>query len=280
MLARPLPLLFALTILTLNSLGQNAVRIIDVSAIVLRPDLAQDRIAQAGMQAAGLTTERIGTITALSEPSLWPKGLSTDSARQANQGAVGNLVVNRLCEYNSEEGLMSIVMVPVADNYHMNEDLRCKSDLYLVMRSSGLVMVEPAVVRSVASKGPVWDRMPKAKILRPDEVYATYDLSRDTLALAELERKGFSQPEIDAVIFRSHERNWPEGIDRFDERYPNLKEFKRYKAFAAATWDGKVLLVIPAEANKKAKPGLRPYLDIYMVYAASAVSVKEGGKKR
>ena len=278
--ARTLPFLLALILLTLNVLSQNHVRINDVSAIVLRPELAQDKTAQAGMQAAGLSTELIGQVTVLSEPALWPAGLATDSARQANQAALGNYAVNRLCEYNTEEGLMSIVVVPVADNYHMSEELHSKTDLYFVMRSSGLVTVEPQVIQSPPSQGPGWERMPKAKILLPDEVYATYDLSRDTVALAEFVRKGFSQPEIDAVIFRSHERNWPEGMDLFDERYPNLSEFKRYKAYAAAAWDGKVLLVIPAEQNKKAKVGLRPYLDIYMVYAAKAVSVKEVRKKR
>jgi len=280
MRARTLPLLICLILLTFNSLGQDLVRITDVSAIVLRPELAQDKIAQAGMQAAGLSAELIGKVTTLSEPANWPAGLVTDSARQANQGGLGKYAVHRLCEYNTEEGLMSIVVVPVADNYHMSEELRSKTDLYFLIRSSGLVSVEPVVMRSPPSKGPAWTRMPKAKILLPDEVYATYDLSRDTVALAEFARKGFSQPEIDAVIFRSHERNWPEGMDRFDERYPKLSEFKRYKAYAAAAWDGKVLLVIPAEQNKKAKAGLRPYLDIYMVYAAKAVSVKEVRKGR
>ena len=103
---------------------------------------------------------------------------------------------------------------------------------------------------------------------------ATYDLGGDTAVLAEMARDGMSQPEIDAVVFRCHERNWPEGIDSFDRRYPKLKDFKKYKAYEAAHWDDKVLLVIPYEANKRLPPGLRPHLDIYMVYAKNAVEVK------
>lgn len=280
MLYRSLSAFFTLTVLTFSALSQGSIRITDGSAIVLRPDLAQDNIAQAGMQAAGLSAEVIGKVTMLSEPSLWPIGLATDSARQANQAALGNYAATRLCEYNTEEGLMSIIAVPMAANYHMSEELRGKSDLYFVMRSSGVVPVEPVVVKPTPSKGPAWNGMPKATIIKPDEVYATYDLSRDSLALAMMAQKGYSLQEIDAVIFRSHERNWPEGIDRFDKRYPNLAAFKRYKAYVAGTWDGKILLVIPADANKKAKPGLRPYLDIYMVYATTAVTVKEPKKKR
>jgi hypothetical protein len=54
-----------------------------------------------------------------------------------------------------------------------------------------------------------------------------------------------------------------------------LKDFKRYKAFEAAHWDDKVLLVIPSEPNKRLPIGLRPHMDIYMVFAKQAVLVKK-----
>jgi acetyl-CoA acetyltransferase len=186
-----------------------------------------------------------------------------------------------VCDLPSADGTISVLELPVAGNYHMNEALRSRSDLYLFLRKSGWEAVEAVAVVRKPSRGPAWQRMKRARIVKPEEVYATYDLSNDTEARSLMERKGFSQAEIDAVLFRSHERNWPEGISQFGSRYERLQEFKRYKAYAAGTWGDKVLVVIPAAENRKMREPLRPAMDIYMVYASNAVSVSEGtGRKR
>jgi hypothetical protein len=260
--------------------SQGPVRITDGSSLFLPSAPEQSGPLAAGLQAAGLAAEQVERIANLSDPGLWPAGLATDSARQANRSALANIVAYRIAEYPMEQGLVAVVHVPAAENYHMNEELRAPNDLYLLMPAGAIMDAEPVVAVEPPSKGPAWQRMPQARILKPDDVYATYDLSSDSMALALMEKKGFSKAEIDAVIFRSHERNWPQAISRFDHRYPRLTNFKRYKAYSAGTWDGKVLVVIPAAANKKAEESMRPYLDIYMVYAANAVSVKEVRKKR
>jgi hypothetical protein len=90
-----------------------------------------------------------------------------------------------------------------------------------------------------------------------------------------LRKRGMSQAEIDAVVFRNHERNWPDGIDSFEERYPRLTDFKKYKCFQGAKWDDKILLIVPVEKNKKMPALMRPYVDLYFIYATSAVEVKE-----
>ena len=58
--------------------------------------------------------------------------------------------------------------------------------------------------------------------------------------------------------------------------FPEIKakDLKKYKAFQAAAWDDKVLLVVPVDLNKRMPLTMRPHLDIYMVYAKSAVEVK------
>jgi hypothetical protein len=182
---------------------------------------------------------------------------------------------HRLCEYATEYGMQSIVTVPAAENQHMPEDLRSDSDLVFVIRSEGLENTPDAPAPLPPSRGPGWKALPQAKILKADAVYATYDLASDTVLTGLLEKKGLSQPEIDAVVFRAHERNWPEGIDSFDERYPRLEKVKRYKVRELAHWKDKVLVVAPAELNKKLPVALRPYMDIYLVYNRSAVKVKE-----
>lgn len=275
---RHLPFIFTL-LAPCAALCQTAVRITDPSAIVLRPDLQSDAAAQAGMKAAGLSASVMADAARLSEPAQWPAGLRSDSARAANRSAIGNYTAYLVCEYATDEGALSIVSVPAAYNYQMPDDLRAAHDLYFVVRSTGVQATEAAVMRQPPSKGPAWRNLRPAKILKPDGVYATFDLADVPEAMAALEKQGLSESEIEAVVFRSHERNWPSGIDSFEKRYPKLASLKKFKAYRLARWGEKVLLVVPAEANRKAPEGLRPYLDIYMVFDATAVKVAEKKKK-
>lgn len=255
--------------------AQDNVIITDIAQLIRKPDLAQDPAVRSGMQAAGVAEDRMQNALANGRDTNLPLGLSTDSARAANASAVKNYSAHKVCAYADEAGAKVIVQVPVSENYHMPEDLRSKQDLYLILPESALETALTDAQRPKPSMGPSWRRMKEARITSPDGVYATYDLASDPAILADLSEHGMSQPEIDAVVFRCHERNWPEGIDSFERRYPKLKQFKKYKAYEAAHWEDKVLLVIPFEMNKRLPIGLRPHMDIYMVYAKNAVEVKE-----
>lgn len=252
----------------------DAVVISDIAQLVRTPDLAQDPAIRSGMQAAGVAEERAQQVLAQGKADNLPTGLRTDSALAANTTAVRNYSAHRVCTYADEQGPKVLVYVPAAENYHMPEELRSREDLYLVLPEPAVSTALMDAQRPKPSKGPSWRRMREARINTPDALYATYDLGTDSTALAKLADNGMSQAEIEAVVFRSHERNWPDGIDAFERRYPKLGSFKKYKAWQAAAWDDKVLLVIPVEPNKRQPVGLRPHLDIYMVYAKSAVEVK------
>lgn len=267
-------LLLSFIILVTASNAQDAVRIADIAQLVRKPDLAQDAAVRSGLQAAGVDDDRVNEALAHGKNANLPIGLRTDSALAANADAVKNYNAHKVCSYADEVGTKVLVQVPVSENYHMPEDLRTREDIYLVLPESAVETALTDAQRPKPSKGPDYKRMRQAKILTPDAVYATYDLGNDSTVLTKLAEKGLSQPEIDAMVFRSHERNWPTGIDSFERRYPKLKDFKKYKAFEAAHWDDKVLLVIPTELNKRQPIGMRPHLDIYMVYAKSAVQVK------
>jgi hypothetical protein len=171
---------------------------------------------------------------------------------------------------------MAVIMVPAKDNVHMPEDLRSTADLYLVIPADATADVLPAAPKPAISKGPRWKNLPEAKILHVADLYATPDLGNDKEALEALNKRGMNQAEIDAVLFRSHERNWPEGIDGFQERQQQLDRFKKYTCYVGARWGDKVLLIIPVEKNRKMPRLMRPYVDIYFVYKAGAVEVKKG----
>ena len=274
---RTIPILLAFC-LAQALFAQSPARINDPSAIVLQPDLGRDPAAQAGMQAAGLSGNLIQDAVKMSDPMLWPPGLRTEESRMANRGAIMNYAASLLCSYSTEEGPLAIIAIPASANRHMPEDLRASSDFFLVMRPAGFTIIDETVAKDPPSKGPSWRNLRRAQILKPDGVYATYDLADVPEAMEALDKQGLSKAEIEAVAFRSHERNWPDGIDSFEKRYPRLKQLKKLKAYRLARWSDKVILVIPADQNKKAPLGLRPYLDIYMVF--DATSVKVADKKR
>ena len=273
---RKINILPALLLLTAPAASaQEAVRITDIAQMVRKHDLAKDPAIRSGMQAAGMDEERMNNALDLGKAANLPVGLSTDSALAANIAAGANYKAHRICNYTDEAGPKVLVQVPVEENTHMPEDLRSDQDMYIVLPEGALGTALTDAMRPKPSPGPNWKYMPSARITTADGVYATYDLGSDIDVLTKLIGLGMSQAEIDAVVFRSHERNWPAGIDSFERRYPKLKHFRKYKAFEAAHWDDKVLLVIPYQMNKRMPIGTRPHMDIYMVYAKSAVSVKE-----
>jgi hypothetical protein len=265
-------LLFLVLPWTLCTFAQRPVRILDPAALLVMENPGTDTSVMAGMLAAGLEQERMERITRLSDPAQWAPAWRSDSARAASAPALPHVVAYHICDLVIQEEQFALVHIPAIENYHMPEGIRSSEDMYMIFMPAGLGEPPPPP-KAKASRGPNWRNMPRARITRPREIYATYNIANDPYALEVLQQRGMSQAEIDAVIFRSHERNWPEGIDALEKRRTKVREFKKYKAHIAARWENKVLLVIPAELNKKLPPGLRPYMDIYMVYTGPAVAV-------
>jgi len=264
----------------LTTVAQYEVRITHPEVLRTSNDVLKGKAAKAGLQAAGLPEDQQQQVLLNSSTDVWPTGLANDSARKANAPYIKNYSAFRLFSYTEEEVPLTVVMLPAKDNIHMPEELRPAADLFVVLPDSALTAVEAPKTRPEISRGPRWKNRDMALILRPDELYATYDLGNDETARKALEASGMSQPEIDAVVFRSHERNWPDGIDSFDERAPLLNNFKKYKTYVGADWDDKVLVIVPVDKNKSMPKLMRPYVDVYFVYAKTALQVKAQKKKK
>lgn len=254
--------------------AQTAVKITDANAIACDLMIGQLADAQTTLLAAGLDSATVEAVILAELQRGRPTALQSDSARAVNGGPAVNYSAYQLCEVGTEAGPMALVLIPSRENTHMPEGLRSNRDFHLLVHPEGLRAAAELVQKPKPSRGPRWEGKPSARIIRTDGVYATYDLAADPKALAVLERSGMSPQEIDAVLFRSHQRNWPEGIDEVHRRTERPAELQRLKAVEAARWDNKVLLIIPAELNRKIPEAVRPYLDIYMVYEADAVAVK------
>ncbi len=265
-------LLFILVPSVTAVLAQHTVRINEATGVIARGSLAGTPHAVAGMKAAGIEPGVIEAACKFSDPASWPAGWQSDSARVANQHILVNAKAYELCNYAVNDQPLAIIHVPAIENFHMPDGMRGTQDMYMLVKADAIAHVQQVEVAR-PSEGPNWRSMPKARITAPAQVYSTYDLGRDNEAIAVLREQGMSQAEIDAVIFRSHERNWPDGISELGERVPKHEQFKKFQAHIAARWGDKVLLVIPAELNRKLPPSLRPYMDIYMVYTSPAVAV-------
>ncbi len=259
---------------------QQHVKITDARVLDNPEPVRKSRGAEAALQAAGVTAEQLSQVLTYGDAESWPTGIKSDSLRKANQPYVQNYTCFRVASYPEDSVTKTIIMVPARENIHMPEDMRPLSDFYLLVPEKTLAEVNTGRQRPEISRGPKWKNLAEAKIIAPEDLYATYDIGRDSVALKALADRGLSQPEIDAVVFRSTDRNWPDGIDSFEERQKLLPKFIKYKAYLGAKWDDKVLLIIPVEKNKKQPILMRPFVDLYFVYNASAVEVKAKKKKK
>lgn len=274
------PTLLSILAIALTGFAQQHVKITDASVLDHPEPVRKSRSAEAALQAAGVTAEQMAQVMDYGDTDHWPEGIKTDSLRLRNQPYIQNYTCFRVASFVEDSTAKTIIMVPARENIHMPEAMRPLSDFYLLVTDKAIAEVNTGKQRPEISRGPKWKNLAPAKILHPEDLYATYDIGRDSVALKALTDRGMSQAEVDAVVFRSTDRNWPDGIDSFEERQKLLPKFTKYKAFLGAKWDDKVLLIIPVEKNKKQPTLMRPYVDLYFVYNASAVEVKAKKKKK
>lgn len=259
--------------ITSGLFAQQGVKIIDAKALETAPDIRKDKAAQAALATAGFSDDETATILHFGDRAQWPEGIRTQEARAENAPYIVNYAAFRLCAFQQDTSMMALLMVPAKSNEHMPEVMRPMADFYLVLPERALQKVEKPKPRPAISSGPQWKRRARVEIIKPDDLYATYDLAADSAGLKALAEAGMSRAEIDAVVFRSIERNWPDGIDNFEHRYPLLPKFNKYRAYLGARWDDKVLLIVPVAKNRRMPVTMRPFVDLYFIYAAPAVEV-------
>lgn len=259
--------------------AQLPVKITDAAALDHATPVSKSHNARQAMAAANLSEEQQDLVVKYGDTDHWPNGIKDDRLRGMNKSYIQNYTCYRVGTFPEDSVPMALIMIPAKENIHMPEEMRPLADLYMVLPEKALTELNTGMRRPEISRGPRWKNLPAARILKPEDLYATYDVASDSAAIAALLKRGMSQPEIDAVVFRSTDRNWPDGIDTYDERQNLLSKFTKYKAFVGAKWDDKVLLVVPVEKNKKMPILMRPYVDLYFVYNAASVEVKEKKRK-
>lgn len=270
---------FGLCLLATTS-AQKQVRIVDPAILDIAPDVRHTPGVETCLAATGSLPEQVDLVLRYGDRSYWPAGIREDSLRAENRIHVQDYIVYRVCDYPLEGKDMAVLMVPATENAHMPEALRPLVDFYMVLPEASIRNELNGKNRPTISRGPRWKGLPEARIQKPDDIYANYDLSDDSVALQAFTYAGMSDAEIASVVFRSTEYNWPTGINTFDKRFPRLQDFKKYKAYVGAEWGDKVLLIVPYDRNSSMATVMRPYVDLYFVYARSAVEVRKVRKKR
>lgn len=264
--------------LSLGLMAQQQVQIIAPEALIGAHAVRKDKAAQKAMEVAGFGAEETDLVLQYGDPDQWPSGIRTLDSVKANAPYVANYTGYRLCAFQGDSAMMALVMIPAKDNLHMPAGMRPLADFYLILPETALKATGRQKPRPEIGRGPLWKKHPKVKILKPDGLYATYDLASDSMGMKALADAGMSTTEMDAVVFRSVERNWPEGINNFTDRATRLERFKKYHAFLGARWDDKVLVIVPVEKNRRMPVAMRPFVDLYFVYTAA--SVKVAGKSK
>lgn len=269
-----LPLILLCIPVALAAPAQTAVRIVEPQAMQVAGTVRMDDAVEAALAAYGATEEQAQAIKASMHRSTWPVGLRSDSAMAVNADRITAFHALRMCSFQRDSTMMAVVKLPAAPNVEMPWDLCPEQDIYMEVPERALRNLVTARSLPATSVGPSWAHCAKVRIEHPERVYAAYDIASDSAAVEAMLRAGMSRPEIDAVAFRSIERNWPEGIDSFEKRWPALEVFKKYRAYLGARWGNKALLIVPVEENLRMPLMLRPYMDMYFVYDAEAVAVK------
>jgi hypothetical protein len=251
--------------------AQDRLRLRAPEAIVAEHRLERIPQGMAALEATGMSAQERDLVLHFLGPALRPEGIATAKAREANAAYLGNYVLFRVCSFHYNAGGRVLAILPYRDNLHMPPDMRPVSDFYLLLDSMHVETTGTGRPAPALTRGPDWRELPAVRITRPTELYATYRLEHDPEAQRILEAIGLDRMQIDIVAYRSHERQWPRAIANFDDRYAMLKRFRRYRVKELARWDDKVLLVAPAQLNRRMPKALRPVVDLYFIYAQEAV---------
>ncbi|HNK42935.1 MAG TPA: hypothetical protein PL002_17235, partial [Flavobacteriales bacterium] len=190
------PISFAPLLLFLAAAAQPQQVKITAPAVLDAPGAVhRNKPAQAALMASGITAEQMDQVISYGDREHWPAGIKVDSLRAKNQPYIQNYVCFRVAGFTEDSLPKTVIMVPARENIHMPEVMRPLSDLYVIVPDSSITNVQPGKARPEISRGPKWKNLPPARILVPEELYATYDLGTDSAALKALQEKGMSQPE-------------------------------------------------------------------------------------
>ncbi len=112
------------------------------------------------------------------------------------------------------------------------------------------------------------------QIVDPGQIYSDYDLRRDEGARNEVKSQGVTDAGWEEISELAQEARWPAGMQDLTSRSANRDVIRRLRTFRIASFDDKVILLIPAEQGP-AVPAALQGRKYYMVIGQSGITLAD-----
>lgn len=147
------------------------------------------------------------------------------------------------------------------------------------MRALRLAVLLPVLLAACTGVRPSTtspQEAPAVQIVDPGQIYSTYDLRRDESARNEVKSQGVSDAGWEEIIELAQEARWPAGMQDLTSRASNRDVIRRLRTFRVASFDDKVILLVPADQGA-AVPANFQGRKYYLVISESGVTLADAG---
>ena len=112
------------------------------------------------------------------------------------------------------------------------------------------------------------------QIVDTGQIFSTYDLRNDTQARNEVRSQGVTDAGWEEIVQLSSEARWPAGLQDLTSRNANRDVIRRLRTFRVATFDDKLILLVPADQGD-AVPATAQGRKFYIIIGQSGVTLAQ-----
>jgi hypothetical protein len=214
--------------------------------------------------------------------SAWPDGIATLDKRNENRSKMYDYKLYKVTTFGSDS--YTLLMAPAAENKHMQSDMRPDHDIYFVVSTDVVSVVNGnyTAAETTTATTPVTNPDPAVKITDPGQLMSGYDLVNDSKGKALLINGGMTEANFKIFSALCKEAAWPDGINSFSDRQGVQELMKQYKARFAANFiddNGKdvTIIHIPYAENQHMPANMRPDTkdQLYMVLLTEGITYED-----
>ena len=258
------PLILILALLAISANALKPIEIVNPDALVDAKGAKSNKAIWKALKQSAFSKEQLKMIEWYGRKEVRPKRLRQNIYPEDRPFFKKMVALEVLTD---SMGGKSLVLIPAPENQHLPIEIRPMADLYLVVPISAYKPGKPlARLPSIEDLviGPSYKGLSRFKLLRPENIYGNADLRSDKdaqMIFANL----MGYRAVDHLELRCNEDGWPTSMNSLEERKRLADDFKKYKAYALTEFNGKMILIVPAEKNKHISRKARPVADIYLV---------------
>lgn len=225
-------------------------------------------------------------ITTYSQQGSWPSAMKELDSRLSHKEDIKKYKVYKIAATTD----YCVLVVPAAENKHMDASMRPTRDIYFIMELQGASYEgnyqeakseEPEDDYSYPGYEEEESDWMTATIVNPGDLYSTFDLKNDTYAREIMVDSGIlTEEEYDGIVALANEKGWPAGISTLSQRLAAADLIKQYTAYYFMDFGADyeyTLLWIPQEGNEHMPANMRPKNEdgFYFVIKSSGVEYND-----